>query len=74
MKTHWIWLGLLLAAGLARAEPVAVEARGELGDWLKLDGFGTLSAYRADDPVASVRPDARNAVASLRGWRLDGDS
>jgi len=71
MKASWIVPGLLLlAAGLGHTAP----EEGELGEWLKLDGFGTLGAYRSDDPVASMRPDARNANASLRDWRLDGDS
>lgn len=75
---------LLLAAGAmaARAEPEpmpnaeigATPAAGELAEWVKLDGFGTLGAYRSNDAVASMRPDARNANASLRDWRFDGDS
>lgn len=59
-----------------RSAAVTAEAptRISLADWLKFDGFGTLSAYRADDEVASLRPDARSANASRRDIRYDGDS
>lgn len=47
----------------------------ELTEWLRLDGFGTLSAYQADDPVAGVRADQRTSqVTSNKKWRWDGDS
>jgi len=47
----------------------------ELTSWLKLDGFGTLGAYRGDDGVAGVRPDGRNPNVSRDGdLRWDGDS
>jgi len=65
---------LLLAAGATSARTEPAPEPGELADWLKLDGFGTLGAYRSNDAVASMRPDARNANASLRDWRFDGDS
>lgn len=63
---------LALAAALL-CLPLAAPA-GELPDWLRLDGFATLAAYRADDAVAGVRADARTPTASQRQWRLDGDS
>jgi len=63
----------MAAALLCLGGPPAAAAAG-LPDWLALDGFGTLGAYRADDPVASVRADSRAPAASLRQWRLDGDS
>lgn len=46
----------------------------ELTDWLKLDGFGTLATYRADDPVAGVRSDQRTSQVTRKDWRWDGDS
>lgn len=47
----------------------------ELTDWLKLDAFGTLAAYQADDPVAGVRADQRTSqVTTNKDWRFDGDS
>lgn len=47
----------------------------ELGNWLKLDGFGTVGAYAGDDVVAGVRPDTRNPNASRdKDWRWDGDT
>lgn len=55
-------------------EAIAAPGAGELAEWLRFDGFGTLSTYRSDDAIASMRPDGRNASASLRDWRFDGDS
>ncbi len=59
-------LALLLAVSASQAT--------DLTDWLQLDGFGTLGAYRADDKVASVRADQRTANASLDKTRFDGDT
>ncbi|MEJ6003005.1 hypothetical protein [Paucibacter soli] len=63
----------MAAALLCLGRPLVAPAA-ELPAWLKLDGFGTLGAYRADDPVAGVRADARTPTPSLRQWRMDGDS
>lgn len=42
---------------------------------LQLAGFGTVSAYRGDDPIATVKPGDRVKNGSLGGqWRWDGDS
>jgi hypothetical protein len=61
---------MAMCAG-AMAPAMAVE----FGDWLKVDGFGTLGAYSGDDAVAGVRPDPRNPNVSRDGdWRWDGDS
>ena len=59
-------LALLLAVTASQATDVT--------DWLKLDTFGTLGAYRADDAVASVRADPRNPTPSLDKLRVDGDT
>lgn len=68
-------LRLLPALPLAAALGAAGTARAvELTDWLRLDGFGTLATYRADDPVAGVRSDQRTSQVTRRKWRWDGDS
>src|SRR5262245_23466599 len=42
---------------------------------LRVDGFGTLALYRADDPVTAFRADPRNRHGSRDGdWRSDGDT
>ncbi|MBT9456518.1 MAG: hypothetical protein IV097_07840 [Burkholderiaceae bacterium] len=62
---------LIVALALAAASTHAAD----LGDAFKLEGFGTLAAHAADDPVATMRTDARNPNGSRDGrWRLDGDS
>ncbi|MGQ3051604.1 MAG: hypothetical protein ACT6S0_07455 [Roseateles sp.] len=44
-------------------------------DDLELSGFGTLSAYRGDDPTVAVRPRRFVVESSSDGqWRWDGDS
>lgn len=52
-----------------------------LGAWaagaeegLRVEGFGTLAAYRADDAVAGLRAEQRTAHPTRRDWRFDGDS
>lgn len=71
MRLAWrlaaISCGVLLDGAAAwAAEPVP---------GLEVAGYATLAAHRADDPVASYRPDSRNANASRDGkWRTDGDS
>lgn len=63
-----------LAAMLALLSWCAPALALELPDWFKVDGFGTLGTYRADDDIASVRADARTPTPSRRQWRTDGDS
>ncbi len=64
---------LVLAACSALSSPQAQAA--SLGDWLRVDVFGTVSAYQGDDPVAGVRPDQRSSQFSRdKDWRFDGDS
>lgn len=46
----------------------------DLSDWLKFDGFGTLGAFKANDPVAGLRADSRQSTYSLNEWRFDGDT
>jgi hypothetical protein len=42
---------------------------------VELSGFGTLSAYRGDDPTAAVRPRRFVVESSRNGeWRWNGDS
>ncbi|WP_374356931.1 hypothetical protein, partial [Chitinimonas sp.] len=44
-------------------------------DWVKVDGFGTVGAYMADDPIATARVDGRQSSGSRDGqWRYDGDT
>ena len=59
---------------LALVLAVSAGHAADLTDWLQLNGFGTLGAYRADDKVASVRADQRTANASLDKTRFDGDT
>lgn len=43
-------------------------------EWLRVEGFGTLSAYRADDAVAGLRAEQRTPQPSRHDLRFDGDS
>ena len=36
----------------------------DLGDHLRIEGFGTLGAFQGDDPVATVRADPRQKLGS----------
>ncbi|MBH9552208.1 hypothetical protein [Inhella gelatinilytica] len=61
-----------LCLGLVAGFPASAV---ELTPWLKFDGFGTLAAYRGDDPVAGARSDQRTSqYTSNKEWRFDGDS
>lgn len=63
------WLPTLLMT-LAVVAPLRAQESG----W-RFDGYGTLGAHRADDPVAGLRADYRNRFASRDGEvRFDGDS
>jgi hypothetical protein len=64
------WLCLAgLCISMATAMPACAEGS------LRLAGFGTVSAYRGDDPIATIKPGNRVKNGSLDGqWRWDGDS
>ncbi len=47
----------------------------DLGDHLRIEGFGTLGAFQGDDPVATVRADPRQKQGSSgNDLRYDADS
>lgn len=47
----------------------------DLGDHLRIEGFGTLGAFQGDDPVATVRADPRQKLGSSgNDLRYDADS
>ncbi|MDE2592596.1 MAG: hypothetical protein KGL57_00045 [Burkholderiales bacterium] len=46
----------------------------DLDDNVRLEGFGTLGAFKADDPIASVHADPREKTGSLNEVRLDADT
>ena len=46
----------------------------ELGDWVRVDGFGTIGMYQADDPVAGYRVESTQRAYSRNALRFDGDT
>lgn len=46
----------------------------DLDDNVRLEGFGTLGAFKADDPIASVHADPRQKTGSVNDVRLDADT
>lgn len=69
MKAHIIYP--LAVAGLMVLPSAHAD---DLSDWLKFDGFGTIGAFKANDPVAGLRADSRQSTYSLNEWRFDGDT
>lgn len=69
MKARHVYPLLLASAVFAPAAHAD-----DLSDWLKLDGFGTIGAYKGNSKIAGVRTDSRQSVYSLDEWRFDGDS
>lgn len=66
----------MLAWGLLGLAPLAQASEGteEQRPW-QIEGYGTLAAHVADDPVVGVRGDGRNRNPSYDGKvRFDGDS
>ncbi len=60
---------------LALCNAMAMQVRAEtLPDWVKLDGFGTVGVYHADDPYATVRSDIRTSTGARNEIRFDADS
>ncbi len=69
-RVRMLGWGLLALAPLAQASDGIEEPR----LW-QIEGYGTLAAHVADDPVVGVRGDGRNRNTSLNGRvRFDGDS
>jgi hypothetical protein len=66
MQTRYLAALLLLVSSQARAL--------DLPDWLQLSGFGTVGAFRADSPVATVRADNRTSTGSRDDTRYDQDN
>lgn len=62
---------LLVVQGLCTTQAGAYD----FGDYLRVEGFGTLGAFKANDPVATVRADPRQKNGSL-GYhtRYDADT
>lgn len=64
-------IALLLVNGLLTPNAQALD----LGDHLRIEGFGTLGAFQGDDPVATVRADPRQKRGSSgNDLRYDADS
>lgn len=63
-------LALLILNGILSPTAHAYD----LDDNVRIEGFGTLGAYHADDPVAMVRADARQKIGSTNNVQLDADS
>lgn len=59
-------------ASAARAEDAADSPA--LPDWIAVSGFGTVGAFRADSPVATVRGDNRVSSGSQDNTVFDQDS
>ena len=72
MKSQYIYP--LVLASIASFAAVPVAQADEFSDWLKIDGFGTIGAYRGTSNVAGVRTEQRQRVLSYKDWRFDGDS
>ncbi|MBC3872455.1 porin [Undibacterium flavidum] len=69
MKAHYIYPLILASIALA---PVAQAD--DLSDWLKIDGFGTVGAYKGNNANAGVRVDTKQSTYSQNEWRFDGDT
>ncbi len=61
---------LMLLTGVMSPAAHAID----LDDNVRLEGFGTLGAFYADDPIASVRADAREKTGSTKNIRHDADT
>jgi hypothetical protein len=72
MKAHYIYP--LVLASVASVALVPAARADELADWLKIDGFGTVGAYKGSSDKAGVRTEQRQRVVSYTDWRFDGDS
>lgn len=46
----------------------------DLDDNVRIEGFGTLGAFHADDPIGSVHADPRQKTGSTNDTRLDADT
>lgn len=64
-------IALLLVNGLLTPNAQALD----LGDNLRIEGFGTLGAFQGDDPIATLRADPRQKRGSSgHDVRYDADS
>ena len=71
MKSPYVYVCPMLLIGLASAPLAQAD---ELADWLKIDGFGTIGAYKGNSDAAGVRVDTRQSSYSKNEWRFDGDT
>lgn len=70
MKTRNPIVGLGIAA--LALTPLAHAL--DVTEYFQLSGFGTVGAFKADDPIALVRADNRQGSGSRNDWRTDADT
>lgn len=65
-------ISLMMAAGLLGT--AAHAGYGLFNDGLRIDGFGTVGAFQADNDEVKVKADSRQKLGSQNNLRFDGDT
>lgn len=64
----------LVLAGISALALSSTAQADEFSDWFKVDGFGTVGAYKGNSSVAGVRTEQRQRTLSFKDWKFDGDT